>query len=221
MKSEVSDMMRITYEIEPPELNYFQITDLVSGDPDTTVSNTVQVIISAQDNYYLKDLELSEDENFLSSVLIPLDTSERLDGFTCEYTMSSWRRQKVVYARVIDGAGNVSVPLQDTINLFDSGGYAHCYPNPFNPGKGQHTNLVFHMDRDGDEVTIRIFDLFGNLVYTRAETGQEGPNDGGRDAKWRWHGTDDQGNEVASGGYIGVISIPGKDDQKIKIAVIK
>jgi hypothetical protein len=222
MKSEVSDMMRITYEIKPPELNYFQIADLVSGDPDTTVNNTVRVIINAQDNYYLKDLELSEYSDFFNSTRIPLNTSDTLINYdSLSYSMSLQKREKIIYARVIDGAGNVSVPAQDTINLFDSGRYAHCYPNPFNPGKGQHTNLVFHMDNGGDEVTIRIFDLFGNLVYTRTDEGQAGSNDGGRDEKWRWYGTDDQGNEVASGGYIGIISIPGEEDQKIKIAVIK
>ena len=83
------------------------------------------------------------------------------------------------------------------------------YPNPFNPRVDRFTTIVFSLKPDQSVNTVRIFDLFGNLVKTISVTEGEYHVD--------WDGTNDRGEEVSNGGYLCFI----KKGLIRKIAVLK
>ena len=86
------------------------------------------------------------------------------------------------------------------------------YPNPFAPLKGETTRIRYSMDQD-QEVTIKIFDAFGGLVWEKiyaagASGGHAGPNEVIWDGK-----TGDSGRVVAADAYICLLkagSVKGK-----------
>ena len=87
-------------------------------------------------------------------------------------------------------------------------------PNPFNPYEGE-TKICYYLDRDDDNVTIKLFTLTGDLVYSWENiSGREGLN------QWPWDGRNEKGKIVENGGYICLIEGAGKK-QKCKIAVLK
>jgi len=87
-------------------------------------------------------------------------------------------------------------------------------PNPFNPYEGE-TKICYYLDRDDDNVTIKLFTLTGDLVYSWENiSGRQGLN------QWPWNGRNEKGKIVENGGYICLIEGAGKK-QKCKIAVLK
>lgn len=124
--------------------------------------------------------------------------------------------RKTICARLIDGAGNIgNVKCASTV-LVDK---PHNYPNPFNPANHEHTNFVVRLSEDGP-VTIRIYDLFNNLITQIDARGIAGINDGAVNTAFQWDGQNDEHEIVSSGGYICVISTT-KTEHIIKIAVEK
>jgi hypothetical protein len=78
------------------------------------------------------------------------------------------------------------------------------YPNPFG-GESDVTHIDYYLEEDAD-VTLKVFDLFGNLVWSKnISSGSQGGV--GRDKSAHpnsivWDGTNDKGQKVGSGGYI-------------------
>jgi hypothetical protein len=139
-----------------------------------------------------------------------------------EHTITPEGGRKIIYAMLIDSAGNESNIVSDTIYF---SGEAHSYPNPFNPlspnPDEQFANLAFYLDRDA-LVSIDIFDLFGNRVYSKSYHCPAGRNDGRYDSRLRWDGLNNNKEQVASGGYICILKKDeNKEIGKIKIAVLK
>ncbi len=85
-----------------------------------------------------------------------------------------------------------------------------CYPNPFNPA----TTISFELDFDA-EVFLAIHDSGGKLVR-RLEGGffAAGPN------TTVWHGTNDQGQTVASGVYFVRLTI-GRQSEVQKMVLLR
>ena len=96
---------------------------------------------------------------------------------------------------------------------------AHNFPNPFNPDI-ETTNLRF-ISRKEQQVTILIYDLFGNLVLERKAIASVGLNDGLGNSDLQWDGRNSQGSVVAGGGYVCVIKLADGGESRIKIAVIR
>ncbi len=78
------------------------------------------------------------------------------------------------------------------------------YPNPFG-GNLEVTHIDYYLSENAD-VTLQIFDLFGNLVWTKqiaagtpGGMGREGNN---HPNSVVWSGVNDKGKKVGSGGYI-------------------
>jgi flagellar hook assembly protein FlgD len=96
------------------------------------------------------------------------------------------------------------------------------YPNPFSPNDGG-TSFSYTLANPSD-VTIVIYDLFGNLVKT-LHYGQT-ENGGMKGYNYpKWDGRNGAGHSIANGGYI--VHIVAKDNQggtstaKFKAGVIK
>ncbi len=84
------------------------------------------------------------------------------------------------------------------------------YPNPFRPSEG-HTGIIF--DKLTPGVRIRVFTVFGELIADSGELrGEE---------MWTWDGRNEQGQAVAGGIYIYLVTNSFGGKKIGKIAVIK
>ena len=87
-------------------------------------------------------------------------------------------------------------------------------PNPFNPDT-EETKICYYLDKDDNNVKIKLFTLTGDLVYSWENiSGRKGLN------QWPWNGKNEKGRIVENGGYICLIEAGGKK-QKCKIAVLR
>ncbi|MBD3179930.1 MAG: hypothetical protein GF417_10185 [Candidatus Latescibacteria bacterium] len=125
------------------------------------------------------------------------------------YRLSAGYERKVLYTCLVDRAGNRSTPLRTEI-MYEQG--AHCYPNPFNPERGEKANIVYRLNGPR-RVTVYLYDRFGNLVLKKSDNGGRGWNE------ISWDGRNGRGRIVSNGGYICVIE--GERDYKCKVAVLK
>ncbi len=95
--------------------------------------------------------------------------------------------------------------------------YVHNYPNPFRAG-AQDTRITYIMQSTGN-VSVRVFDLAGELVYEEnipagdART-QAGPQE------TTWDGRNGKGDVVRNGVYVCVVNAGGQT-AKFRIAVAK
>ena len=83
------------------------------------------------------------------------------------------------------------------------------YPNPYRPGVG-HTRITFAALTQ--EATIRIFTLAGELVMKQDVSGQY---------SWDWDVKNMNGEQLARGIYIWVVTNPAGEKRTGKIAIIK
>ena len=97
-------------------------------------------------------------------------------------------------------------------------GDAHNYPNPFDGS----TIITYQMTKTA-RVTIKIYDLAGDLIKTLCENETHAPGGDGYD-RVTWYGDDDGGSDAANGVYLCYIKVA--DGSKtftkvIKIAVLR
>jgi flagellar hook assembly protein FlgD len=78
------------------------------------------------------------------------------------------------------------------------------YPNPFG-NQYQTTKIDYYLSQDAD-VAIKIFDLFGNLVWTKeiaaGNEGAKGRQNSQHPNSVEWSGVNDNGQPVGNGGYL-------------------
>jgi hypothetical protein len=139
-----------------------------------------------------------------SGILADSSALSDADGHaTIEFTAGIITESNVVRAEV----DSVSTDYEVIVNLTPSDlpdGVPINYPNPFG-GESASTRIDYYLAEDAD-VTLQIFDLFGNLVWTKnISSGQPGGQ--GRDSSPHpnsviWDGRNDNGQKVGSGGYI-------------------
>jgi hypothetical protein len=100
-------------------------------------------------------------------------------------------------------------------------GVVSNYPNPFKAG-AENTNISYLMDTNQD-VTINIYNLFGDLVFTKSiNAGTPGATAGMN--TFVWNGKNSKGVVVGNGGYICVVQTVIQSTKKNmvrKIAVAK
>ena len=101
-------------------------------------------------------------------------------------------------------------------------GQVSNYPNPFRAGS-ESTNISYLLDADS-AVNITIYNLFGDVVFTKSlSSGQTGAK-GGIVNTFVWNGKNNKGDIVGNGGYICVVeaTIDGAKKKMVrKIAVAK
>jgi len=101
------------------------------------------------------------------------------------------------------------------------------YPNPFGI-ESDFTSIDYYLSEDAN-VTLQIFDLFGNLVWSKkikaGELGGLGRENSGHPNSVIWDGVNDKGQKVGNGGYILIAraDINGKTvmNTQCKIAVLR
>ena len=110
------------------------------------------------------------------------------------------------------GGGNDIKPMADLSNprlhsitvYYNTSGGSDTYndPNPFTPGGGSTTNIMYSVDNAGSKVEIKIFTLSGKLVWEKTifNVSAGGQSTG-------WDGISNLNQEVANGVYLCVIII--------------
>jgi hypothetical protein len=102
-------------------------------------------------------------------------------------------------------------------------GSISSYPNPFSPREGG-AKIGYYLAANSN-LEIRIFTLFGELVWKKAIAGSEPLGAAGLHTGQTalvWDGKNDVGNEIRSGAYICVIrNLTSGEEEKFKIAVVK
>jgi hypothetical protein len=101
------------------------------------------------------------------------------------------------------------------------------YPNPFG-AESQVTHIDYYLETDAD-VTLKIFDLFGNLVWSKnipaGNPGAIGRDKSAHPNSVVWDGKNDKGQKVGSGGYILIAKAVANDrnimNKHRKIAVVR
>ena len=92
----------------------------------------------------------------------------------------------------------------------------YIYPNPFNPIE-QDGTIRYSLTEDG-EVTIKIYDIGGNLVRTLIDDESQSAVD---EQSVAWDGKNDKGDVVANGVYFYVIDSSSGEKATGKAAIIK
>jgi len=198
-------------DITPPELTSLELSDSPSAsgngwtaDPEVYINYTGIDSISG-----CALVEIANDSTFSRVVASDSITSGVECSGSIDFRLSAGFERKTIYARVYDRAGHISDVYSASI-VYEKG--AHCYPNPFDPSGGEVTNFVFQLSGPGN-VSIHIYDKFGNFVNKLSRTAVEGLNE------VPWDGRNSEGEIVANGGYIGVIK--GDREYNCKVAVLK
>ncbi|MBN1163873.1 MAG: T9SS type A sorting domain-containing protein, partial [Candidatus Krumholzibacteriota bacterium] len=99
--------------------------------------------------------------------------------------------------------------------------YVHNFPNPFRAGR-ESTRITYFLTQDSD-VSVKIYDLAGNLVWTRdIKAGDEGGRGDPGKTEWKikWNGRNARGEIVRNGVYICKLQA-GSRSAIFKIAVAK
>lgn len=118
----------------------------------------------------------------------------------------------------ISWEGEPAAVLEQTFS-----GSISSYPNPFNP-RVQGARIGYYLPSSAD-LEIRIFTLFGELVWTKNiaasdALGQSGLHTG--QSALIWDGKNDTGREIRSGVYICMIkNLTTGEEEKFKIAIVK
>ncbi|MFH2056283.1 MAG: hypothetical protein ABIJ61_10025, partial [bacterium] len=86
-----------------------------------------------------------------------------------------------------------------------------CYPNPFSP---ERQSLTFTNPMPEKSKTLAIFTLTGEEVY-RVDLGVDAG------AEILWDGRNQSGQMVLNGVYLAVLTIPGENEIRTKVAVVK
>ncbi|HCJ66500.1 MAG TPA: hypothetical protein DHV62_04045, partial [Elusimicrobia bacterium] len=187
----------------------------------------------------LKILYGCQDINgYFKGTNIPVDN---LRICRLEEKVSSAFWTPAVYPQEVDqGKKNVSVSIEYSDSfpgiIISLLGYAPVvaylsqvanYPNPFNPTKGEKkTRIEYYLTEDSN-VTIRIYNLVGDLVWTKENAAGVGTPEGYRNIEF-WDGKNDAGMIVANGVYLCLITArpadsAGGEERKISrlIGVVK
>ncbi len=142
------------------------------------------------------------------------------------FTAGKLSEKDVVRARV----DSVTIDFEIIVNLTPSSqpdGIPLNYPNPFGM-ESDVTHIEYYLPEDAD-VTLQIFDLFGNLVWTKhinaGDAGGKGRTTSSHPNSVAWAGINDRGQKVGNGGYILIAKAiaNGKSvmNAKRKIAVVR
>ncbi|MCD4813712.1 S8 family serine peptidase [bacterium] len=115
------------------------------------------------------------------------------------------------------GQVNVYQALRNTTTyvLKKTGRSSYNFPNPFQPARGEKTEIMIPAEQAGGVVKLTILDAMGHLVYTQTVSGSVVyPG-----ATLVWDGHDNQGDWVANGIYFYRLDVNGEIYEN-KIAVL-
>ncbi len=210
-----SDSVFTIVDTIPPLLDSIRLSDVSKED-----SALIRVAYYGYDSGLAGCASLlvwEPDEDNLAISSIP-DCQGRRDY--SPVTNGEWAN---IFVCLVDAAGNRSNTLDSTVRIIPPVPIkisAHCYPNPFNPAKGEKTNLVFSLLSERT-VSIRIYDAFGNLVKDWEVVCHAGENRGSDNALLQWDGRKGLDPIVGIGGFICAIKYGDGKPDIVRIAVRK
>jgi flagellar hook assembly protein FlgD len=108
--------------------------------------------------------------------------------------------QNILMATSVDLSGNESRPSNE-VRVYYEQGSGLFIPAPFRPGDRFTVNLT----RDASEVTLRIFDLAGDVVIVLTDSTP------GRDFAFEWDGLNGDGVAVKKGPLVAVVELRYED----------
>jgi hypothetical protein len=130
-------------------------------------------------------------------------TSNNTGLVTVEFTSGKVTENNIVHAEV----DSITADFEIIVNLTPSDmpdGVPVNYPNPFG-SMSPETRIDYYLP-DPADVTLRIYDLFGNLVWSKSisagSPGGMGRSQSSHPNSVIWDGRNDKGQKVGSGGYI-------------------
>ena len=217
----------------PPTMDRIEARDIDSDDPNWSDSKELRIIIfNPQDTPpgEVYAVRLSESPNFDYNVqVIEFDPANPEVVYTAadepyypedvplppEHIDALLAGARLIYAQVLDKAENPSQSKTYQIVIDWSPQEVINFPNPFDPTK-EKTYIRIKAPTPGVTVDIKIYDMFGNLVWSGTKTLKSDSREG----EILWDGRNDNGDIVANGGYICIVDIGGKQIKR-KIAVWK
>jgi hypothetical protein len=164
------------------------------------------LMLGIKSNTGVTDFTLRLANNFVDAVVIENNTAaERLYAVTSQGEPVNWESQPTAILEQ-NFAASIS-----------------CYPNPFNP-RIAVARIGYFLPQSA-ELEIRIFTLFGELVWTKIVASSDPYGAAGLHSGTTalvWDGKNDIGNEIRSGVYICMIkNLTTGEEEKFKIAVVK
>lgn len=199
----------------PPVIQELHIADLQQGvNTHWVLSNTLHFFIIASDSILgkVEKICISESNDISSqsdTTVINIQPPETY--INREYTYKLFTpEQEQLYLDfwIYDLAGRKSLKKEFTLFWISSSSEMFCFPNPFNPKKGEKSIIKIENTKVDE---VRIYDLFGNLVRKIDRT----PGN----YFFEWDGLNGEKEMVSSGGYICVV--PGSSELYCKIAVVR
>ncbi|MCD6418140.1 hypothetical protein J7M00_05100 [bacterium] len=222
----------IILDTVPPTVVRIDAEDPNTGDPNWSQQRTVKITITGASDTppgVVNALMVSESPDFDYNTQIlefttddpvvmyeaaeeayepPSDASEDL----LDVLHNGQRR---LFARVLDRAENESQTKTYDIFIDWEALEVVNFPNPFNPNEGPTHIRLKGLD-SGANVDVKIYDMFGNPVWSGVLEVESGSHAG----QIEWDGKNDDGEIVGNGGYICIIDMDG-NVVKRKIAVWK
>jgi len=215
-----SNVVSAFLDFSPPVVTTFYLRDQDDQNTTWTDHRLIDVVYEAADvpeSGRCEWLWLSEDPDFPEAETEIYSLADNCSGAQV-FQLSEDTGTKWVYAKFIDACGHATAC--DSASCISAsiilGEGSHNYPNPFDPEHDELTNIVFRLPENPDEVTVYIYDLFGQLVWKTDNIEEEfGLN------TVTWDGKHQNGSPVANGGYICRIEKGGNGFCQHKIAIVK
>ena len=132
------------------------------------------------------------------------------------YTDSSLLNHRYYYYAIFarQDSGTYSQPATTLTRPQTSGSYkAYNYPNPFAPGSGETTTLVFPLDSAGT-YRLLLLNMVGEMVWETSGSGTDGAN------TILWNGQNEWGHIVPNGVYVLRVVKDGKVVASGKVSVL-
>lgn len=210
----------------------------ISGVQEKNSANTL--LYSISDYAYkieLYDLQnqLVQPGNDFEMVITVKYTDTDNDGYSdekslpaknlrvCQAENNGW--QRVPNNQNINSSKKTITARAQSTGMFSLFGYVpatniiseiHCYPNPFYPYK--ETAMIKYVLTADCKIQLRIYNLFGDLVWSQdknpGEDGSKGVEDGYTN-QTEWNGRNGQNMIVGNGSYLCVVSAQPKDSSQI------
>ena len=226
-----SKILKISQENE----KLFNLENLQLSNIDTLSIIITDLNRDNEDNLILTNCGSHQEINFeieffRDNSLIIFETRDlQIDSSSYYYFYPQWDSLEIKPMKIeIDN--NMDGTIDDTLyveNQFSEGetpstcgvlnnNNIYIYPNPFNPDIEVGT-IRYSLAKDG-KVTIKIYDVAGNLVKTLIENE---PQIAGEEQYIDWDGKNGKGDIVANGVYFYVIESSSGEKGVGKIAIIK
>jgi len=216
-------VVSVTLDLIGPTISYihFDGRTVISNDYVPSKAEITARVIDNQSGVNSPQSSIEVDGRLIPFNSVPYNTSFIGDVMTYKGNFADGSHTFRVIAA--DNAGNLTT--SETIAFKVEAGEAKIlgpvlnYKNPFNPGRGEVTQITYMLNTDTD-ITIYIYNMIGQLVKKiDCPSGAEGGHSGYNSVPW--NGYSDSRELVANDAYYLRIISGGKVIGKGKIAVLK